>query len=152
MADSEEATAAAFHQLHTRLTVMEETLITSRERGTSGVMTRLQLIDNSLVGVELRTSDTNQVVSTWHAQRDFDGEHDEYEDWPSKIHRIFWNSECPLFACTSKARSEKPVKKPFRTNAKQKKRVTCMTQWPLPETRPHQCQSGCSAEPKRATQ
>ena len=92
-----------FVELHRRLKSLEDTVQGSVESGTSGVLTRLTLIEE-LVNTSgtLRDARHDAVVPmAWSkACSDipiFGGEHDEYEDWQYKV-RTFLNSECSLFA------------------------------------------------------
>ena len=100
MSVTEEA-AAAFLELHSRLESLEDSVQGSVQSGTSGVLTRLALIEqlvntsgNLSEGRETRRS--NVAWSTGCSDIPIlGGEYEEYEDWQYKV-RIFLNSECSL--------------------------------------------------------
>ena len=100
MSVTEEA-AAAFLELHSRLESLEDSVQGSVQSGTSGVLTRLALIEqlvntsgNLSEGRETRRS--NVAWSTGCSDIPIlGGEYEEYEDRQYKV-RIFLNSECSL--------------------------------------------------------
>ena len=102
MSVSEEA-AAAFLELHSRLKSLEDTVQGSVESGTSGVLTRLALIEQlvNTIGVLSEGRETRRSNIAWSkgcSDIPISGdEYEEYEDWHYKG-RIFLNSECALFA------------------------------------------------------
>ena len=101
MSVSEEA-AAAFFELHSRLKSLEDTVQGSVESGTSGVLTRLTLIEElvSSSGTLMDARHDSVVLLGRRLAGDFPhlgSKYEEYEDWQYKV-RIFLNSECSQFA------------------------------------------------------
>ena len=98
-----EEAQAAFQQLHNRLASIEEAVHGAADGGASGVVTRLNLIEQLISAGGATRGDRNVRRSNLACSKGcsdipiFGGEYEEYEDWQCKV-RIFLNSECPLFA------------------------------------------------------
>ena len=98
-----EEAQAAFQQLHNRLASIEEAVHGAADGGASGMVTRLNLIEQLISAGGATRGDRNVRRSNLACSKGcsdipiFGGEYEEYEDWQYKV-RIFLNSECPLFA------------------------------------------------------
>ena len=95
-----EEAQAAFQQLHNRLASIEEAVHGAADGGASGVVTRLNLIEQLISAGGPTRGDRNVRRSNLACSKGcsdipiFGGEYEEYEDWQYKV-RIFLNSECP---------------------------------------------------------
>ena len=102
MSVSDEATAA-FLEIHRSLKSLEDTVQGSAESGTSGVLTRLALIEQ-LVNTSGVLSEGRETRRSNLARSNgcsdipiLGGEYEEYDGWQYKV-SVFLNSECSLLA------------------------------------------------------